>query len=120
RGNLASRTLAMIQQYRGGAIPSSDGDQQIAQAAREFTEMALEAFERLEFSKALEIVWNLIGAVDKYIVEQAPWKLAKAGEAERLDEVLYTAAEALRVVTALLAPVLPESAGKIWAQLGFA
>ncbi len=118
-GNLASRTLAMIQQYRGGVIPSSDGDQQIAQAAREFTERALEAFERFEFSKALEIVWSLIGAVDKYIVEQAPWKLAKAGETEKLDQVLYTAAEALRVVTALLAPVLPESAAKIWAQLGF-
>ena len=120
-GNLASRTLAMIQQYRGGVIPASDGDQQIAQTAREFTERALEFFERFEFSKALETIWSLIGAVDKYIVEQAPWKLIKAGEAEatKLDEVLYTAAEALRVVTALVAPVLPESAAKIWAQLGF-
>jgi methionyl-tRNA synthetase len=59
--------------------------------------------------------------VDKYIVEQAPWKLAKGGddEAKRLDEVLYTSAEALRIVTALLGPVLPESAAKIWMQLGF-
>ena len=121
-GNLASRTLAMIQQYRGGVIPASGGDQQIAQTAREFTERALESFERFEFSKALETIWGLIGAVDKYIVEQAPWKLVKAGEAEakKLDEVLYTSAEALRVVTALVAPVLPESAAKIWAQLGFA
>ena len=120
-GNLASRTLAMIQQYRGGVIPASDGDQQIAQTAREFVERALEAFERFEFSKALETIWSLIGAVDKYIVEQAPWKLVKGGaaEAKKLDEVLYTAAEALRVVTALVAPVLPASAAKIWAQLGF-
>ena len=86
------------------------------------TATALEAYERFEFSKALEAIWSFIGAVDKYIVEQAPWKLAKAGEAEaeRLDATLYTSAEALRLVTALLAPVLPESAAKIWAQLGFA
>ena len=120
-GNLASRTLAMINQYRDGVIPSSDGDQQIAQVAHESVSSVLEAFERLEFSKALETIWGLIAVVDKYIVEQAPWKLAKAGEEEsqRLDQVLYTAAEALRLVTALLSPVLPESAAKIWAQLGF-
>jgi len=118
-GNLASRTLAMIKQYRDGIIPKASGNQQIAQTARVTTEDALEAYERLEFSKALEAVWALIGAVDKYIVENAPWHLAKDPEAQdRLDEVLYTAAEALRVATALLSPVLPESAAKIWAQLG--
>ena len=120
-GNLASRTLAMINQYRGGVIPASDGDQQIAQSAQEITAIVIESFDRFEFSRALESIWTLISAVDKYIVEHAPWKLAKAGDAEakRLDEVLYTAAEALRIVTALLAPVLPESAAKIWGQLGF-
>ena len=108
-GNLASRTLAMINQYRGGVIPACDGNQQIAQSAQEITAIAIESLDRFEFSKALEGIWSLIGAVDKYIVEQAPWKLAKGGDAEakRLDEVLYTAAEALRIVTALLAPVLP-------------
>jgi methionyl-tRNA synthetase len=63
----------------------------------------------------------LISAVDKFIVQQAPWKLAKQpGDEARaqLDSTLYTAAEALRVVTALLSPILPQSAPKIWAQLG--
>jgi methionyl-tRNA synthetase len=119
-GNLASRTLSMIHQYRGGVIPESPGDSHIAEAATEATSDALEAFEKFEFSKALEIVWSLIAAVDKYIVEQAPWKQAKAeGGAERLNQTLYTAAEALRIVTALLSPVLPESCAKIYAQLGF-
>jgi methionyl-tRNA synthetase len=120
-GNLASRTLAMINQYRSGVIPVCDGNQQIAQSVQEFTAIAMEFFDRFEFSKALEAIWSLIGAVDKYIVEQAPWKLAKGGDAEasRLDEVLYTAAEALRIITALVAPALPESAAKIWSQLGF-
>jgi methionyl-tRNA synthetase len=119
-GNLASRTLAMINQYRNGKIPSSDGDQQIAHTLTECTALALEAFERFDFSKALEVIWLMIGVIDKYIVERAPWKLAKAGDAESkaLDDTLYTAAEALRIITALLIPVIPESAAKIWSQLG--
>jgi methionyl-tRNA synthetase len=119
-GNLASRTLSMIHQYRGGLIPDADGDPRIAEDATEATSAALEAFEKFEFSKALEIIWSLIAAVDKYIVEQAPWKQAKAEGAEKkLDQTLYTAAEALRIITSLLSPVLPESTAKIYSQLGF-
>ena len=118
-GNLASRTLAMIAQYREGTVPAGATNQQIAQAATATTAATLDAYERFEFSKALETVWGLISAVDKYIVERAPWKLAKnPAEKDLLDETLYTAAEALRIVTALLSPVLPQSAVKIWTQLG--
>jgi methionyl-tRNA synthetase len=119
-GNLASRTLSMIHQYRGGVIPESGGDSRIAYDADQATSAALEAFEKFEFSKALEMIWGLIAAVDKYIVEQAPWKQAKVegGEAA-LNETLFTAAEALRIITCLLSPVLPESTAKIYSQLGF-
>jgi methionyl-tRNA synthetase len=118
-GNLASRTLAMIAQYRGGVVPQASSNQQIAQVATVTTEAALEAYERFEFSKVLEGVWALIAAVDKYIVENAPWRLAKdPDQKERLDEVLYSAAEALRIAAGLLWPILPESTAKIWAQLG--
>jgi len=119
-GNLASRTLTMIHQYRGGAVPSGGSENHVAAAADSTVELALEAFERLDFSKALETVWSLIAVVDKYIVEQAPWKLAKGGPecVEALDTALYTAAEALRIITALLYPILPQSAEKIWFQLG--
>jgi len=118
-GNLASRTLAMISQYRDSIVPEGATNQHIAQAATATTEAALEAYERFEFSKALEAIWGLISAVDKYIVELAPWKLAKdPASKDLLSEVLYTAAEALRIVTALLSPVLPQSTAKIWAQLG--
>ncbi len=122
-GNLASRTLAMIHQYRGGAVPfpKDGGSGQVANVARSTVELVLGMLDRLEFSKALETIWALIGAVDKYIVEQAPWKLAKNTEETAglaLDSTLYTAAEALRIVTALLYPVIPQSAKKIWSQLG--
>ncbi len=121
-GNLASRTLTMIHQYRGGTVPDSPGDSYVAESASAATAAALECFEKFEFSKALESVWGLIARVDKFIVERAPWKLAKAQDAEsrqRLDETLYTAAETLRIVTALLSPVIPDSAARIWSQLGF-
>ncbi|HEV3329677.1 MAG TPA: methionine--tRNA ligase [Bryobacteraceae bacterium] len=117
-GNLASRTLAMIQQYRGGAAPGG-GDSAIAELAQQAIETTEKAFDRLEFSRGLEAVWGLISAVDKFIVQQAPWKLAKQPDAQpQLDLTLYTAAEALRIATALLYPILPQSTRKIWAQLG--
>jgi methionyl-tRNA synthetase len=119
-GNLASRTLTMINQYRGGCIPTGS-DPDIAALAGQTIQAVQETFERFEFSKGLEAVWALIGAVDKFIVQNAPWKLAKQPSEDaqkQLDNTLYTAAEALRIATALLGPVLPQSAPKIWAQLG--
>ena len=120
-GNLASRTLTMIHQYRGGAVPQSSGRGDIASAARQTTEQALEAFEEFNFSRGLEAIWSLISVIDKFIVEMAPWKLAKEQEAfsqQLLDETLYTAAEALRIVCAWIYPVMPDAARKIWEQLG--
>jgi methionyl-tRNA synthetase len=118
-GNLASRTLALIHQNCGGKIPNGPGDPAIAQTARIAIDSALDSYEWLNFSKALETIWTLISAVDKFIVERAPWNLAKSGDTAKLADTLYTAAEALRIVTALVFPVIPESAAKIWAQLGF-
>ncbi|MBZ5631838.1 MAG: methionine--tRNA ligase [Acidobacteriia bacterium] len=118
-GNLATRTLAMIHQNYSGTIPNGPGDPAIAQAARIAVDSTLDSFEWLNFSKALETIWTLISAVDKFIVERAPWNLAKSGDKAKLADTLYTAAEALRIVTALVYPVIPESAAKIWAQLGF-
>jgi methionyl-tRNA synthetase len=120
-GNLASRTLTMIHQYRGGFIPESSGFGDIAEAAREVTEMALEAFDSFNFSRGLESIWGLISAIDKFIVERAPWKLAKDPDPlpqKLLDETLYTSAEALRILCAWAYPVMPEAARKIWIQLG--
>ncbi len=119
-GNLASRTMSMIHQYRDGLVPEGASDNHVAAHAEKTVELALEAYGRFEFSKALELVWGLIAIVDKFIVEQAPWKLAKAGaeSAAALDATLYSAAEALRVITALLYPVMPQSTAKIWLQLG--
>jgi methionyl-tRNA synthetase len=117
-GNLVSRTLTMIGQYRGGAIPVGTVDP-IADAARQTIADVVAAFDAFEFTRGLEAIWGLLSKLDKFIVERAPWKMARQPEAQAdLDATLYTAAEALRIATALLSPVLPESTAKIWTQLG--
>jgi len=117
-GNLASRTLTMIRQYRKGFIPSpGPAPLDIDVAVQRVTE-GLDAFE---FSKALEEIWSLISWADGYIVAQAPWKLAPKQDdesQEALDRVLYNAAEVLRLVCVLLYPVLPNATSRIWSQLG--
>ena len=127
-GNLASRTLAMITRYFRGEVPYPS--QKAAHTAEEDLLAALakhtisefhDLFEQYQFSRALELAWALVGAVDKYIVENEPWALAEKQDENsraRLATVLYTSAEALRIVTALAHPVMPEATAKIWSQLG--
>ncbi len=120
-GNLASRTLTMIHQYRNGLIPNSPGSPEIAEAARRTTELAMDAFCDFNFSRGLESLWAFISVIDKFIVERAPWKLGKDTSPfaqQQLDEVLYSAAEALRILCAWTYPVMPDSARNIWIQLG--
>ncbi len=119
-GNLASRTLTMIQQYRKGAVPPGR-EGELSVSANETIQTVKDCYESFEFSRAIIAVYALISMADQFIVQRAPWKLAKQDDSESqaiLDDTLYTAAEALRITTALLAPVLPESAEKIWSQLG--
>src|SRR5450631_1487582 len=127
-GNLASRTLTMINRYFRGEVPypSSSalitaGDDAIAETARKTIREFGALFEQFQFSKALEAAWGLVAAVDKYIVENEPWTLGEKQDDEsraRLATVLYTSAEALRIVTALAHPVMPDATAKIWTQLG--
>ena len=127
-GNLASRTLAMITRYFHGEVPypshtaaHTPADDAIAETARRAIAEYNALFDQYQFSRALELAWGLVAAVDKYIVENEPWSLGDKQDEEsraRLATVLYTSAEALRIVTALAHPVIPEATAKIWAQMG--
>ena len=78
-------------------------------------------FEQFHFSRALETAWGLVAAVNKYIVDHEPWAVAEKDDQDsraRLATILHTSAEALRIVTALVHPVIPESTARIWEQLG--
>ncbi|NWF84248.1 MAG: methionine--tRNA ligase [Bryobacteraceae bacterium] len=120
-GNLSNRTLTMIRQYRGGVIPAGSSNAAIAEEAARTVAGFRESFEKFEFHRALELLWALIGMVDRAIVEYQPWALAKKTDGEsaaKLDEILYTAAEVVRIAAVLLHPVMPEATSKLWAQLG--
>ncbi|MGA6984113.1 MAG: methionine--tRNA ligase [Candidatus Sulfotelmatobacter sp.] len=123
-GNLASRTLTMINRYFKGEVPHSSrtaSEEVIAEISRGTIREFSALFDQFQFSRALETAWALIAAVDKYIVENEPWALGeKQDEASRarLATVLYTAAEALRIATVLAHPVMPDATAKIWKQLG--
>jgi methionyl-tRNA synthetase len=125
-GNLASRTLTMIERYFGGEIPKpgpKQGGETDAPSTAEFANEALtrvmHLYDRFSFSLALESIWEIVAMIDKYITVEKPWSLAdKPEDRARLATVLYTAAEGLRVVTALAHPVLPQATQKIWSQLG--
>ena len=129
-GNLASRTLTMINRYFKGEVPypshtasKAAADDAIADTARKTIREFGTLFDQFQFSRALESAWALVAAVDKYIVENEPWALGEKQDEDsrsRLATVLYTSAEALRIATALAYPVIPEATEKIWAQLGLA
>ncbi len=121
-GNSVSRTLTMISQYRGNAIPEHSGAaSQIEEVAQQTLRTTVQFFDRFEFSKGIEAIWTLLKWVDQEIVARMPWSLAKKPDLAakvQLDSLLYEAAEVLRIATALLYPILPESCARIWAQLG--
>lgn len=127
-GNLCSRTLTMIQKYFHGEVPypspaaaRSPAEDAIANLAADVIKTANQHFADYQFARALETVWSLVAAVNKYIVDTQPWVVAEKGDEEsraRLATILYTAAETLRIVTVLAHPIIPESTAKIWAQLG--
>lgn len=121
-GNLLSRTVAMLGKYSDGVVSATgeaSGDAELEALARRVVADYLARFDGYEFSRALESIWELVGRVNKYIVENEPWVLARKKEdAARLASVLYHSAESLRLVGALLSPVMPETARAIWTQLG--
>jgi methionyl-tRNA synthetase len=121
-GNLLSRTVAMLSKYRAGRVPAAGvakGDSEVRELAGQVIASYRANFDDYNFSRGLENVWELISRVNKYIVENEPWAIAeKPSEAKKLDSVLFHAAESLRVIAALVAPVIPKTAQTMWEQLG--
>ena len=118
-GNLVSRTVAMVNKYFGGTIPTE-------RTAGEFDDdlialaTATKAYaDEMQFSQALTELWALISRTNKYIDETAPWVLAKdEANRARLAAVMYNLCEAIRIISILVSPFLPHTAPKIQAQLG--
>ena len=127
-GNLSSRTLTMIGRYFRGEVPypsptaaRTPAEDSIGKLAGKTIADFNTLFDDYQFSRAAEAAWNLISAVNKYLVEAEPWAVSEKEDESsrsRLATILYTAAEALRIVTALAHPIMPQATARIWAQLG--
>lgn len=124
-GNLFSRILTMAHKYCEAAAPDVDPDVRagkradLLEPARTAIADYCAAMENLETHKALSAVWHFISIMNKYVVTNAPWELAKADDGRaRLNEVMYNLLEGLRIISGLLWPVMPETADKIRQILG--
>ena len=122
-GNLVSRTTAMVEKYFGGTLPTErqegEPDTELRTMASTLRDRYEAEMERFQFQNALEQVFKTIQRANKYIDENAPWALAKdPANRVRLATVMYHLLETIRICATLLMPFMPESAGKIFDQIG--
>ena len=122
-GNLVSRTTAMVEKYFGGTLPAerenSDADCDLKTMASTLRDRYETEMEHFQFQNALEQIFKTIQRANKYIDENAPWTLAKdQGNRARLATVMYNLLETIRICAVLLTPFIPDSAEKIFDQIG--
>jgi methionyl-tRNA synthetase len=118
-GNLASRTLAMIERYREGQVPACEPDPALADEFGGLQDRVASLIDGAQLTLALDEIWQRVRRLNRYVEEQAPWRLAaEPAQAEQLDRALATLAEGLRAVTVLLWPYMPASAEKLLSALG--
>ncbi len=125
-GNLVSRVVNMVHKYFGGVVPQAGVETVAETALREYTVNAIAefgpAFDSLNFSEALKGLWILVAQTDGYLTANAPWKKpperSEASHAALQARVLATAAEVIRIITALVYPILPDATARVWRQLG--
>ena len=118
-GNLASRTIAMLQRYRDGAVPAVATDEALASDFDVLPAEVRVVLDRADPTRALDLIWQRVRRLNRYVEESAPWELAKDLEAaDRLDQTLASLAEGLRAVSVLLYPYLPATTERLLQALG--
>jgi methionyl-tRNA synthetase len=118
-GNLASRTIAMIVRYRDGAIPTAGTDPELASDFNSLTDEVTSLLGRAEATQALELIWQRVRRLNRYVEERAPWQLARDPDAAgALEQTLASLAEGLRMVSVLLHAYMPATTERLLAALG--
>ena len=121
-GNLLSRTVGMIDKYFSGKLPAAQAetefDTSLCEVAATAVQKAEDAYDNMQFSDALNEIWNFVRRANKYIDEVMPWVLFKeGGQKERLAGSLYMLAESLRIIAVLIEPVMPNTPRYVYEQL---
>jgi methionyl-tRNA synthetase len=117
-GNLASRSLAMIEKYRGGTVPASDDIAPLELFGAQTVATYAKAMDALDLRGGADAAWALVTRANQYIVEVAPWTLAKQGDDAKLDDALHALAACLWRLAVLASPYMPEKAQALWTALG--
>lgn len=122
-GNLLSRTLTMVEKYCESIIPAYSSNISIEQQSEmniknRFPIDVNSHMSNLQFHLVLFDIWSVIGSMNRYIEEAAPWKVCKEGNKLKLNNILYTLCEGLRIIAVYLYPFMPSTSEKIWQQLG--
>jgi methionyl-tRNA synthetase len=117
-GNLVNRLTSMVERYRQGRLIGTTPHPRLAPVAEDVVRQYAAAMDDLALDVACREAFRLVDAANEFIAASEPWALAKRGDAEALDRVLWTATEATRVAAVLLAPVMPTSAEEILRRLG--
>ncbi|MDE3131413.1 MAG: class I tRNA ligase family protein, partial [Acidobacteriota bacterium] len=117
-GNLASRTLSMIARYADGAVPDSAIDPQLAPEFDGLQQEVAERMDRFELTHALDLIWQRVRRLNRYVEERKPWELARdPAAAAQLDTVLASLHHGLRAVTVELAPYIPAASATVLAAV---
>ena len=121
-GNLLSRVVSMVHRYRDGVVPTpsatTDDETVLITIFDAIPAQVETAMSGCAFDKALAAIWTGVTEANRYVDRCAPWSLAKQDHDERLDTVLYSALEALRLLAIQLYPTMPDCARRMWTQLG--
>jgi methionyl-tRNA synthetase len=116
-GNLVARVATVVGSKCNGIGPAPSSNSELSRAAQIAMEQASQAWESFEPHSALEKTWNLIGAANSHLELHEPWKMEPS---EQLDRVMGDALEAIRVISVLIAPAMPETAQEIRRRIGLA
>jgi methionyl-tRNA synthetase len=118
-GNLASRTIAMVQRYRDGVVPVADRDPALDAELEGLPQEVAALMDRAEPTEALDHIWRRVRRLNRYVEEKAPWQLARdPANADELDRTLSSLIEGVRTVNTLIEPYMPETSAKLRAALG--
>ncbi len=121
-GNLSYRSISMVMKYCDGKVPKphqmGSYERNLARIFKEVKNEYKKSMDALQFRDAMISLWDLVGSLNRYLVNTSPWEAYNNGDMETVETSLYTVLDYLRIITVLLVPFMPRASIKMWRRLG--